>query len=315
MIIQFSHNGKELNLSKRSNKNGVSYRFDKKIANTGIRYWNNEPCHKRKFIKSKGWYLENNGNKTFYPIPKKGEIFFWGEWEPQSRFELTGNKYSKSPSSPHAIHYPIFSNHGIGRHNTDPFVFGEHFYYTNCKQKQYKLLRNLKNDSIIIYGSEKGRKHFIIDTVFVIGTSELVKDYHLHPTNYPLILRQATIDLLAGLPNDMRLYKGKMYDFNSHYSKEKPYTFCFVPCKVNCDNKGFERPIIDWQKFNLKKPGAGTATKQICYSSGYDFWHDLVAELIKQGFSLGIKLEMPINNNSEDFPEYDKIDSKCGSNC
>jgi len=310
MIIQFSHNGQELNLSKRSRKNGVAYKFDSPVLNTGFRFWNNEPSHKRKFIKHQGWYLENIGN-SFDPEPKKAELCFWGEWEPQSRFELTGNKYSKTPSLPHAIHYPMFSTRGIGGHNTDPFVFGKHFYYTNCKQNSYRILRTLTNGSIIIYGSEKNKTDFIIDTLFVVDNSETVSNYHLHPENYPLILRQATIDLQGGLPHSMRLYKGKMYDFKSHYSENEPYTFCFVPCKVNCDSKGFERPVIDWRRFNLKKPGAGTVTKQVEYSSESEFWHDLVAELIKQGFSLGVKLEMPKNNDVIDFPEYEETTKKC----
>lgn len=308
MIIQFSHNGKELNLSRQSPRNGVAYRFDN--ANTGYRFWNNEPRHKRKFIRQIGWYLENTGD-SFDTKPKKGEICFWGEWEPQSKFELTGNVYSGTPSLPHAIHYPLFSTRGIGRHNTDPFVFGDHFYYTNCKQQSYPMLRTLTNGSIIIFGSEKNKTDFIIDTVFVIGNRETVENYHLHPTDYPTILRQATIDLHGGLPLDMMLYQGKMYDFKKHYSKNDPYTFCFVPCMINCDSKGFERPVIDWQTFNLQRPGAGTVTREVNYSSESDFWHDLVAVLIKQGFSLGIKLEMPLNNDTEDFPEYEENEPNC----
>ena len=310
MRIQFSHNGQELNLSRRSKKNGLAYRFDSPVLNTGFRFWNNEPSHKRKFIKHPGWYLENTGD-SFNPEPKKGDLCFWGEWEPQSRFELTGNRYSKTPSLPHAIHYPVFSTRGKGRHNTDPFVFGEHFYYTNCKQNSYRILRTLTNGSIIIYGSEKNKTDFIIDTVFVVDSSETIANYYLHPTRYPTILREATIDLHGGLPRNMKLYKGKMYDFTRHYSENQPYTFCFVPCKVNCDLAGFERPVIDWKRFNLKKPGAGTVTKKVEYSSESDFWHDLVAELIKQGFSLGVKLEMPLNNDIEEFPEYEETAPKC----
>jgi len=310
MIIQFSHNGEELNLSKRSPKNGVAYRFDNTNPNTGYRFWNNEPSHKRKFIRQLGWYLENIGN-SFDIKPQKGEICFWGEWEPQSKFELTGNRYTGTPYLPHAIHYPLFSMRGIGRHNTDPFVFGDHFYYTNCKQNSYPMLRSLTNGSIIIYGSEKNKTDFLIDTVFVVGNSEPVANYHLHPTTYPTILRQATIDLHGGLPHNMMLYQGKMYDLNKHYSENEPYTFCFVPCMINCDSIGFERPVIDWQKFKLKKPGAGTVTKKVDYSSESNFWHDLVAELIKQGFSLGIKLEMPLNNNIEMFSEYDEKKPNC----
>ncbi len=309
MIIQFSHNGKELNISRRSPKNGLAYRFDNQTSNTGCRFSNNEREHKRKFIKNEGWYLENIGN-TLNPQPKKADLYFWGEWEPQSKFELTGNSFYDK-TLPHAVHFPCFSTRGIGRHNTDPFVFGDHFYYTNCKQKSYPLLRNLLGNSIIIFGSEIDNG-FVIDTIFVVANSETVANYHTHPTNYPAILRQATIDLNGGLANWNRLYTGRMYDFKSLYSEQKPYTFCFFLCKTDCGKHGFERPIIDWQRFNLKKPGAGTVLKEIDYGSEIDFWHDLVAELIKQGFSLGIKLVMPPNNDTEDFPEYEDKYPKCG---
>lgn len=74
MIIQFSHNGQELNLSKRSKKNnGLSYIFN--TANTGFRFWNNEPTHKRKFIKHQGWYLKNIGN-SFDTKPKRRTCVF-----------------------------------------------------------------------------------------------------------------------------------------------------------------------------------------------------------------------------------------------
>lgn len=302
MIIQFSHDGNELNLSSRSRKNGVAYRFDTPI--TGFRYWNNEQNHKRKFMKHQGWYLENSGN-TIDTQPKKGDLYFWGEWEPQSRFELTGNPYSNANPLPHAIHYPVFSTRGIGRHNTDPFIFGNHFYYTNCKQGTYPMLRSLNNGSIIIYGSEINKSDFVVDTIFVVGSSETVADYHTHRTQYPSLLRQATIDLHNGLQQYFRFYKGRMYNFNNHYSENKFYTFCFIPCKIDCEATGFKRPVIDWRKFNFKQPGAGTVTKRVEYSSENDLWLDLVAEIIKQGFSLGIKFEMPLNNDLEEFPEYE----------
>lgn len=311
MIIQFSHPGKELELKRKSRKNGHSYVFN--TEHLGFRFWNNENDHKRKFLKYQGWYLENTGT-IFNPKPKKGELCFWGEWEPQSEFELTGNPYSSQPSLPHAIHKPLFSTRGIGRHNTDPSIFGEHFYYTNCKQKQtgkgQKML-NLPNHSIILFGSEKNKTDFVIDTIFVVEKSETVANYRTHSTYYPKILREATIDLNGGLEDWHKLYQGKMYDFSNHFSDERPYIFSFFPCQVNQDNIGFERPIIDWKKFGLQKPGAYTVLKEINYHSETDFWNEIVDEIIKQGFSLGIKLEMPKNNDIIEFPEYEETTKKC----
>ena len=313
MIIQFSHNGQELNLSKRSKKNNKAYEFDNSITKNNHRYWNNEPVHKRKFIKHHGWYLEKDGD-TFNPKPKKADLYFWGEWEPQSKFELTGNKYSSSPSLPHAVHYPVFSKNGIGGHNTDPFIFGDHFYYTNCKQKQTgkgKKMLNLPNYSIILFGSEKNKSEFIIDTVFVVNSSETVANYIKQQESYPTILREATIDLHNGLPDWHKLYQGKMYDCKNITPIKKTSTFCFFPCKVDCGITGFERPTINWEKFNLQKPGAGTVLKEIKNKTENNFWHDLVTELLKQGFYLGIKLYMPHTNDNDSFPEYTEVNTNC----
>lgn len=292
MIIQFSHNGKELNMtSKKSDK----YRFES--LSSGYRFWNNEPNHKRKFMKHKGWYLENIGNK-FSIIPQQAELFFWGEWEPQSRFELTGNPYSAKGGLPHAIHYPLFSNNSLGIHNTDPFVFGESFYYTNCKQKRKgrgEEMLNLSRGSIILFGSEINKSEFIIDTVFVVSNNETVKDYKNHIDDYPYILRQVTIELKERELQDWHtLYKGQMYDLNSSYAKNIASTFCFFPCKVNCGNKGFERPIINWEDFNLQKPGAGTVLHTIKDIAEKEFWNKLVEVLLREGYSLGVQLDYPL---------------------
>jgi hypothetical protein len=312
MIIQFTHPGKELEIEHKSKKNGHSYVFN--TSSTGFRFWNNENDHKRKFLKHQGWYLENINRISFDPIPKKDELCFWGEWESQSEFELTYNPYSTQPSLPHAVHKALFSTRGIGRHNTDPFVFGEHFYYTNCKQKQTgigKKLLNLPSLSIILFGSEKNKTDFVIDTLFVVDKSETFVSYKTHPTIYPKILREATLDLNGGLSNWHNLYKGKMYDFIKHYTSEEPYTFCFFPCKVDCDIKGFERPIIDWKKFGLQKPGAYTVLKEINITSETNIWNNIVNEIIRQGFSLGIMLEMPKNNDKIEFSENEETKKKC----
>lgn len=314
MIIQFSHNGKEFNLSKRSSKNGVDYRFNSKNPDSGYRYWNNLDCHFRKFIKQSGWYLQKSGINKFIPDPKHGDLYFWGEWEPQSEFELTGNTYSKASSLPHAVHFPIFSTRGIGSRNTDPFVFGNNFYYTNCKQGRNKaIMLSLSSNSIILFGSIMNGD-FVLDTVFVVDIDETVRDYKTHPQNYPDILKDTTINLGKGLADWHKLYKGKMYNCSPNEQKEQPETFCFVPCWTDYCNQGFARPVIDMKRFQLQSPIPvfNSILYQIKNYNETDFWNDLVKELITQGFSLGIKLEMPSNNDIEQFPEFEDKTPKCG---
>jgi len=47
------------------------------------------------------------------------------------------------------------------------------------------------------------------------------------------------------------------------------------------------------------------------YNSETDFWNELVDEMIKQGFAIGIKLEIPKSNDMIDFPEYEETAKKC----
>lgn len=314
MIIQFSHNGKELNMTlRKSNK----YQFE--TPSSGCRFWNSEPNHKRKFMKHKGWYLENCGDK-FSITPKQAELFFWGEWEPESKFELTGNPYSAKGGLPHAIHYPLLSNNSLGVHNTDPYVFGESFYYTNCKQKQKrngKKMLSLSSGSIILFGSEINRSEFIIDTVFVVSTKETVAEYKNHVNNYPHILRQITIELKGRELNDWHtLYKGKMYDLNSSYTENMTSTFSFFPCKANCGNSGFERPVINCKDFDLQKPGAGTVLYTVKNITEKEFWDKLIEVLLKEGYSLGIQLDDPLFEEITNSPEPKKNSEKsCRINC
>lgn len=318
MIIQFSHNGKQLNISQRTNLNNKAFHFDENSKTSGYRYWNNENTHKRKFINQTGWYLENVGD-SFNPVPKKGSLYFWGEWEPQSKFKLTGNSFYNS-NIPHAIHQPIFSKRGMGSHNTDPFVFGENFYYTNCKQKEIgkgRMMLHLEPNSIILFGSEIGRSKFVIDTVFVVKSSVSVQDYSSQSNGYPDLLKYATIESPIGLAAWNKVYTGKMHNINSEFKEDSEEIFSFVPCKLDYSKIGFERPVIDKDKFKLQKPGAGTVLGKVDYHKGIaennenNYWMDLIAELAKQGFSLGIKLEMPMSNDTIDFPEYEPTAANC----
>ena len=132
MIVQFLHSGKEYKLSKTEKEEN-------------LKFWNCEKTHRRKYLHAKGTYIKN-GKET-----KGNEIYFWGEWEPQSK--VTPIQNQKQGAFPHYIHEPfveIKSEHLVvpinkedkDEHpvNTDPFVFGEDgFYYSCCMQnRKYK---------------------------------------------------------------------------------------------------------------------------------------------------------------------------------
>ena len=55
-----------------------------------------------------------------------------------------------------------------GLHNTDPFIFGERFLYSNCKQLSGKRIRSLARGSVVAFGSEKAGQ-WVLDTVLVVA--------------------------------------------------------------------------------------------------------------------------------------------------
>lgn len=175
-VVQFLHSGKEY---KRSE-------FIKTRGKT-IKPWNTGD-HKRKFLHAKGAYVDEGkiiGNENNWE-----DIYFWGEWEPESIVQNINKHGEDAPS--HFIHEPflrlneskqrIKGDKNSTPTNTDPFVFGDKgFFYSCCKQnRKYKdkiystQMQYLEPGSIILFGSrikeqETGDPYFALDTVFVVG--------------------------------------------------------------------------------------------------------------------------------------------------
>jgi len=114
-------------------------------------------------MKSRGRYFADGKRH-------EGEIVFWGEWEPESR--VLARYHSPNSAEPSFLYEPFFVRHvdGLWRQNTDPFVFGERFYYTGCLQHTSRgptQLRFLAPGSLVVFGSYL-RGRFVVDTVFVV---------------------------------------------------------------------------------------------------------------------------------------------------
>ena len=131
----------------------------------------NKGKHQRKFIKCPGEYMEHIGAEV-----KKDTIMFWGEAEWPSTYEKTN---AKGDGLPEYIHSP--SNERRSRdelkdcQNTDPYVFGDTFYYSCCHQTKAdnptRLQELKRGDIILFYGSpygEDGKTKTPLDTVFVV---------------------------------------------------------------------------------------------------------------------------------------------------
>jgi hypothetical protein len=86
-----------------------------------------------------------------------------------------------------------------GAQNTDPFVFGDRFLYTCCKQRlrsgRPTQLRYLPHGSLVLFGSHISGG-FGLDTVFVVddgadhvtpsGVSDHVPNEYVHTTLRPM---------------------------------------------------------------------------------------------------------------------------------
>ena len=161
--------------------------------------WNRGP-HRRKFMRAEGDYIAGNGRLA------KGNLLFWGEWEPPSDVQELANPPDKlHPCWLHSPYLPsvipaqerssacspkMASNLSCSLascaprldtslyfQNTDPFVFGDCFKYFVCKQwkkatgKATQLSR-LERGSMILFGSTHGvgsAAFFQLDTVFVVA--------------------------------------------------------------------------------------------------------------------------------------------------
>jgi len=311
-IIQLIHPGAQF-FKARSNDE-IIWNKDHK---TGKREWNyrknKRSNHYRKFISSNNaGYLDANLKL------KKGNITFFGEWEPPSNFKLINTEESFR----RLVHKPIFNFKNQNTQsdkelfNTDPYVFGNNFWYTNCKQKKKHTLRNLSSNSIIIFGTEYGKKDagfFYVDTIFIIkrrfSYSEI--DYETSLISDPL--RKATINLLSEeYRTKYGYYQGLMYQDNRNY-------FSFVPAKIqeHGKEKYHERLKLNVRDYDFKSMkynkkfkryhGAGTGIKEMdpFFNDKYkkselgdtlssevlsSFWHRIVDECFKQGFVLGVHL-------------------------
>lgn len=265
----------------------------------GVKPWNRS-AHKRNFIVSPGEAIVAKGAE-----PKRFEnISFWGEWEPEAK--IVGHFYkSDSPITPRRLIAPLFPKNMPQPSgdkccgNTDPFVFGEHFKYSNCRQYfkgRPNRLQYLSAGSLILFGGIH-QGDFWLDTVFVVKDGLKYKGCDCQNqemqaflgADYPFF-HAATLKPIAA-SRDMQqrhytLYHGQNWWENQNY-------FSFVPCDVN--ERAFSKVRLTSEM--IQNLGKGTLTFKVLGEyeepnpTPQAVWEKIVDEVFAQGLSLGVRFD------------------------
>ena len=133
------------------------------------------------------------------------------------------------------------------RQNTDPWVFGDSFFYSNCKQLTPRCnpsaLQRLSRGSLVLFGSATGGR-FVIDTVVVVAERVCRFTPASDSPRLPAAFRECTFDSLRTL--DDRYSKATFILYRGA-TPQNPVDgmFSFVPCmRAGDDGPRFERPSI-----------------------------------------------------------------------
>jgi len=275
-VVQFPHPGGECSP-------GASRRQPWNIGN-----------HCRKFLQSLGSYVADDGS-----LSECEELVFWGEWEAPSYII---ERWEPEDFLPRFLHRPVWERPSTGgvRLNTDPWVFGDCFRYSNCRQltpnRNRSALQQLTPGSLILFGSTIGCE-FVIDTVFVVNRDKPCLFSPGEPPETDEAFRVCTVDslLTTGNRNDpFTLYRGATYQAPFNGSGYRRYSF--VPCRrADAGNMRFSRPSIELGSYvnpaNTRAArGARTPRSE---AEVQEQWEKIRKRLLEAGYLLGVWFSTP----------------------
>ena len=275
------------------------------------RIWNTaNRDHKRKFMQFQGEWTDEDNNR--HP----GNLRAWGEWEPESKLVCKFDPKNGGRHHPNYVWTPYWIPRNTYRclHNTDPFIFGNCFLYSNCGQsaESKKGLKQIGQGSVIAFGSGKkieGKRKWVLDTVLVVRDSfrydplnprevleGKVPDEFLEVTGGPLVAwaedpREGSASAPCAPESErLRLYRGATPDdpINEMFS--------FFPAIPADGESTFARPVVSlddkyFTSGNWQAPkGAG---HDHCPDTIRDLWGSLVTQVREDGLVLGTRAEMP----------------------
>jgi hypothetical protein len=240
--------------------------------------------HARKFLISRGWYVDSE------PEPRDDELFFWGEWEPPSRVERRWHKSDRLPEALHRPYWMLPASTSF-RQNTDPWVFGPTMHYSNCRQTA--SMQRLTAGSIICFGSTIGGD-FCVDTVFVVASSEPWTPAQAARVKAEQAFITCTAESLATSPRDANrrymLYRGASLDHPVHGM------FSFVPARLaNSASVRFTRPVITLP--GLINPASKQSPRGVNDPLSLDrvrvAWSQIREQVLAQNLVMAVRFDSP----------------------
>jgi hypothetical protein len=263
------------------------------------RSWNTED-HRRKFLTQTGRYLTALDAK-----PTASNLVFWGEYEPPTRLVKSFEKpiadgpqyiFAPAPIAFHPNDPPLM--------NTDPFVFGDRFFYSICKQNNKHgptAMQRLARGSVILFGSGRHRSQFVVDTVFVVAD---YVDWNL--SNYrqrlagvvPPEYFHSTLEPIAYEMKVRNLSPSQTFRLYISATVEKPYEgmFSFFPCRPAKDGavKGFARPAIRCSGIITDNLTQGQRMNSMAdVATVQKLWQTTARQVLEQGLFLGVHADLP----------------------
>lgn len=283
-FVQFHHPGRE----QRPGPGG-GQEWNRRAADDGCAPTETcGPGHARKFIQLCGDWIDEDG------ISGTGDLWAWGEWEAESEL-LRELDQMGDPGFPRHLWLPYYvrRQHGYrGLHNTDPFIFGGRFLYSNCHQLWKSRLRHLSRGSVIAFGSKKG--DWVLDTVLVVaGSVEYVAE--AAGDSLPDWVPGAFLDVTAGplADNDagvsFRLYWG------ATPTDPVDEMFSFFPAVEAGGDMGFKRPSIELpdECFTRTLQMGAKSTPGLAPDTARQLWDSLVQQVRDANLLLGTHAAVP----------------------
>jgi hypothetical protein len=250
VVVQFLHPGRE------------------HVPSAGVSTMDwNQGKHRRKFLRVAGRCLDRQD------ALRSGTVSVWAGWEAQSR--VLERHAGPAGKLPRFVHEPILARptRREVRQNTDPYVFGEAFLYSNCRQFSGRgrptRLQHLAAESLILFGAHLAGR-FVLDTVLVVASRTPYTFGDVGRLRCPVspAFRVATLEPLADLPDghawSAQLYRGVMYQ-----DSQRGRMFSFAPARL--DGARFSRPALRRSRFvnpdmtqGFKITTASTTTRSAC---------------------------------------------------